>query len=571
MKTFFIFLAMSLVFSPFASAQWSIPNINFCDTDTAACSYNSTEQIRKTPKWQIYQTLNNEWNGIVDSSICINNHTEHPTNCYLTIKTEDIDTSRPVFIRSQMDSSEYVILQQNGLFNGSFGANLLNGLTLKDYDDACPNGICSGIFMQVLYPDSSGAVTQNRWYAGGHNLNPFFGENYGACFPSEKFPTGQFLKDFFIRLQFEETTPESQVKIYVDFEISDTYLLINQDIIANELIFPQHYNISFDSWFGPTSFLVTHTAEGYPSTENRSYIDLYPSINTTTIDTIDLSIEEYQTLIFQPFTGFRGGLIAGSDTTRHIINIINNGGTLCLPLIVEMIMHRGNNFIYNGGNISLEGERACMQFSEGSNLIIADNQILEYGKTGRGMLALRTGGSIVIGENAELQVHNTMVMGEKKGATKAEQIYMTLNKNSKLTFAEGARLSNHISFDGTMKLNVYMKGGILDDSGLSAADKLLINRIYDTPQANFAQNLHVLQNPTNQKAVTFSFNMADAGSLQAVVYDINGRLMAQTVYEMQKGINYETFDLPNITAGTYLLHIQNENGETATAKWLKME
>lgn len=46
-----------------------------------------------------------------------------------------------------------------------------------------------------------------------------------------------------------------------------------------------------------------------------------------------------------------------------------------------------------------------------------------------------------------------------------------------------------------MRLNVRMLGGELDDSGLDAGERALINRIYPTPSPNLADNVQVLPNP----------------------------------------------------------------------------
>jgi hypothetical protein len=41
----------------------------------------------------------------------------------------------------------------------------------------------------------------------------------------------------------------------------------------------------------------------------------------------------YQTLEIQPFTHLRGALVQGSDTLRHILNLVNNGGNFCLNFL----------------------------------------------------------------------------------------------------------------------------------------------------------------------------------------------------------------------------------------------
>ena len=103
-----------------------------------------------------------------------------------------------------------------------------------------------------------------------------------------------------------------------------------------------------------------------------------------------------------------------------------------------------------------------MQFGESSKLIVGDNARLDYGFNGVGNLALRSRSSIEIGEGAELHINNNVMLFEYKYDSEPEQIYMTLNKGSKLSFGELAHIGNDYSMGGLMKLNIYMKGGEVD-------------------------------------------------------------------------------------------------------------
>jgi hypothetical protein len=258
--------------------------------------------------------------------------------------------------------------------------------------------------------------------------------------------------------------------------------------------FAPYYNGQFNYFFyNSGNYLIMHD-QTYPTGFNQTYVDVYPTPNVSTVSTVNLQFDPWTSLTLQPWTNLRGGYVLG-DTTRHKINLILNGGNICMYPVFEIMFNEGDQFTYKKGHVDLEGSNSCFQFLRGASLNVSRNAVFHYGHPGTGILLLREGATINIAENAEMIIHNNLIFLENNYATMPGQIYMTLNEGSKLTFANGSRIKNDWSINKAMKLNVYMKGGILDDSGLPDSDKLKINRIYDSPADELADNFRISQRP----------------------------------------------------------------------------
>lgn len=290
-----------------------------------------------------------------------------------------------------------------------------------------------------------------------------------------------------------------------------------------------------------------------------SYLYVYPSdTDIATQQTINLWAYETKVML-QPFTQLRGAPIAGQVDSFHTVILNIAGGALCLPFWIDVIIHDGDQLNYQAGEIDLHAPMSCLLFHNGATFKIADGATLDYGADShQGVLALYEDAKLIVGDGSTLNINNTVHIREQNPLNGPKQFYMTLNTGSTLRFLPGSRLINDHSADGTIKLNVYMKGGILDDRGLPESDTHLINRIYDPPVIGrfnigpipVRDLLHV-----DIDASRFS---------KLVLTDILGRNMGEF------SIASSTFDIAtsNLPNGIYMLNATGAKG-TQTVKWVK--
>jgi hypothetical protein len=89
-----------------------------------------------------------------------------------------------------------------------------------------------------------------------------------------------------------------------------------------------------------------------------------------------------------------------------------------------------------------------------SSLNIVDGADLHYGNGGKGVLLLRTGSTIRIGNESSLFFDGKLWLRESNEDQIPQQIYMELNSGSELVFREHAVMTNLYSLDGSIKLNI---------------------------------------------------------------------------------------------------------------------
>ncbi|MEM7040545.1 MAG: hypothetical protein AAF570_26515, partial [Bacteroidota bacterium] len=278
-----------------------------------------------------------------------------------------------------------------------------------------------------------------------------------------------------------------------------------------------------------------------------------------TQSTVEIRVEPGAFLIAQPFTQMRGAQVLG-DTVRHNITLINNGGTLCYSGIVEFNFENGDGYRHTAGDLQFESSRACMAFGKGGKMTIDPGVTLNYGQPGRGMLALRTGGTLDIQKGGELIVHNTLVFGEYKSEDQFREISISLEKGSALRFAPGAHLSNELSqFPEDAVLTVYMNGGVLDDAALPKAERALIRRVYPNKRAESNAGLHVHGNPFAD-ALSFSMVRDAATPFSAGLYTLEGRLVRQLEGHAEAGESKYEMISGDLTPGLYILNIELPEG-----------
>lgn len=147
------------------------------------------------------------------------------------------------------------------------------------------------------------------------------------------------------------------------------------------------------------------------------------------------------------------------------------------------------------------------------------------------------------------------------------QFYLDLKPGTTLAFGERANVLNANSISPDVKLNVYMNGGILDDSKLNPVARLLINRIYPKPSSHFKENIQLMNNPT-YGIFQLDYLSSRNERVKVDILDLQGRLLNSKTYDMKEGHNRLDYNISDMAAGIYMVNIHAHDG-SATEKVLR--
>ena len=553
MKKIYFFFILSFVASASSKAQ-IYQYFEMQSPDSIVCSSNASVLNKGFQDWEAYQTLDSTWYGPQDTTCISFRYRSHQGYNYPSINFNQIDRTKPVYIRYKFTDSTAFALDTNDVYSMSFYMPDFRAGILE-LSNTCKDNICSGLIMDIRIPDSAGTGYNYRNYTAPLSQSNF--SQNEICFSTEKFLNENFLRNLIFKITPTASSLASDTVNLPAFSLMSSNFNSPLNEIRDSLVAYSTGNHHWDTFYNNLGDnLVMYTAPGYPSANNQSFIEIHPSVNPATVDTIDLQMSLFTRIHFQPFANLLPSHIAGSTTQRHVLNIIDQGSFMCLAY-VDLIVSQGSNFIYRSGDIKFNAPRSCLMFIDGGKLIVDENATLNYGTEHRGMLGLIRNSGIELRKNSSLNIYNTVMLAEGSGATESQQFYMNLPASTTLRFMPGSHVSNQFSINEQRKLNVFMKGGILDDSGLDEDSKKLINRIYDTPSGNLNDDVVIYSNPVHDNFL-FSIVNKDAAEITFSVYDINGKLHVNKTQKCFEGINYYNQNISELPAGAYFLNVQLE-------------
>jgi Secretion system C-terminal sorting domain len=511
------------------------------------CPTNPNVIISGIDKWTIYQTMDGSYNGRIDSSRCINAY-QSPNNYSIAIPINQIDTTRPLFVRCNYTDSNRVFLQSNSLYNLYANLNSTNPNYLT-YGTNAPDGLVSGVILGIQVPNETNT---------GFNMRitpiPLLRTNsVTTCIATERFSTN-YLREFIYKIKVRNTAVSDSIYLsyYSSFRSQYRATFIDSIPIPEQFRFDTIYGVSISRLFNPNfSYLVRYPNPLlYPSAANLGYVEVYPKVNSTSPRLLELNVYSYdKPIIFQPFTQFRPGLVSGSSTVRHNLNFINNGGSICLFGNDLVTGGSGNNFVYKAGNIDFGASSSCMMFKDGGNLVIGEGATFNYGNDVTGLLAIQSGSSIVFEKNGVLNMNGKLIFNH--------DFSIHLKSGNKLNFARGS----HLVRGGNLPvvLYVYMEGGELDDSYLSVAERAAIVRIYPKRLGTLDDNTLIFPNPV-EGSLTVQTNLTEAQIVEMDVVALNGVVIQRVRKDLPKGLSQTQIGLEDLDTGLYLLRIRTGDG-----------
>ncbi len=546
----------------------------FSPFDTLPCPFDNSQTLIIPQGWYLYQTTDDTWEGPVDSSRCIS---VEPVGVFgqSRIDLEQIDPQKALFARAK--ASEFAgmdNLEPNYLYNANISFHVSDTAVIPVDGTNCVEDVCTGLFTAIAVPGTE--RIQTGLLNNGNYPPDYLYRDVTTCFPTEYF-FNQQMKEFVLKFRFPSGTDLAGHYLYMDYasiEPANSTPGLVTEVTAG----PDNYNSTTGEYdiniadavsgggFFYENFILQYTAPTFPSAQNPSYVVGSIDPNSPEQEVINLVVTPFQALEIQPFTYLIGALVAGSDTLRHQVNLVNNGGDICLNF-VDFVVDGGDEFRHGGGSLYMNNAFSCMQFRHESALRVLEGATLHYGNSGAGMLALCAGSTIALERNATLVVDCILNLAECNDAIPPQQLYMDLPPGSKLIFTDRARLTNRFSQGQQMHLNVRMLGGEIDDAALAPEDRELIRRVYPEPSRDFADNVAITPNPFVD-VLTLHYLAGNPESVTLRWTNVNGQFIRKETLDAVRGPNEWQPAMPE-AAGVYLLAVEGESGK-ATIKVVKV-
>ena len=540
-------LTLLILSTPFVTlAQPYLPTFNSTDTATIQCPQDTSVSILSYTGWEAYQTTDDTWWGPRDTNVCINLAHIQGQWVYPRIAVDEIDATRPVFLRARYDDNNVLPLSTNDQYAFSFQAY---GVTPFDAG-SCPGGPCTGLFAGVRIPDSAGTGTDMRWYQAAYDDQGFSQYPLQVCVPTEKFAQND-LREFIASFKLINPLAGSYIE-YLYSEVQD-FEQWGSLVRLTSSNLPQYQwsQFSYGIGSGWENVLVMHDNLEYPDFDHVFYLDVPAAPNVVTPTPITLSLEPYTGFNFQPHTQLRGGLVLGSDSIRHPLAVVNNGADLCMGWeFIEVVWPGGSEYVHHSGHVSFQGRNSCFQFQPGSTLRVADGSTFYYGSNGRGFLLMIEGSQLSIGHDAELVINGAMIIKESPDVAEERDTHITLGAGARLRFAPGSSLINAWSNGGAMKLVVTLDGGSIDITGLSPEDREKVV-VIELPTETLT-TMQLMGNVVSDLA-RVSFASRIAGTVELRVVDHLGRSVIERNGSMLQGANVLELSLAGLPGGHYIL------------------
>jgi len=544
-------------------AQPNLPGFTAADTLRRPCPGDSLQEVLSFAGWEAYQTLDDHWDGPRDPAVCIELARVGGSGwVYAAIAVDQIAPLRPVFLRVLFDNDNVLPLQPDNLYTFSFDPYVQGTWDTGD----CPSGPCTGAMAAVRIPDASGTSTDLRLFDATYAPLPSSLFPINLCVPTEKFATND-LREFVVSMKVLDPQPGQEIVFFetttIDALAWGTLVRLTDQNVSQYRSGVSNY---FFGWGWGEEILVMHADTTYPDADHVYHLDLGPVPDPGTPTPVNAYLGPENTFQFQPFTQLRGALVAGSDSLRHPLAVVNDGGDLCMGwTFVELVWEPGSRYVHRAGHVEFAGRNSCFMFLPGSTLEVAPGSTFHYGREGRGMLALIEGSHLHIGAGGQLVLHGMLVIKEPAGITEARDQHITLGPGGRLSFAPGSAIHNAFSIDGRMKLVVTLDGGSIDISGLSPEDREKVV-VVELPREDWS-DLRILGNPAGEELVMV-FGVRAAGTLQLRAIDSMGRLVAERSQAVHAGENRATLPLYRLRQGAYLLEA-SYNGERRVVRFIK--
>ena len=532
-------------------------NICFCQLnylnidnriENRLCEYDTSIFYSTFKYWDIYQTKNNKFNGLIDSiHSCI---PVNKINNEERIDLTNVDLSKPLFLRLRKESIDTIFLDKNTIYKLSSFLRARANYFMENLN--CDSMPCNKVYTVFKYPNESGNNYESKMQEVNATIVEGINTTYWTtedCSVTSKLDK-QYLDDIIFEINFnEEKINNSNSFRFFGFEVSHApfYSTIEGDLIVEEpLIGGDEVYVGFFSIkdFSDINLLL-HSKDGYPSQHNidKKYLKLIP--NPSEKKVINFYIEPYEQLFLQDYIIIAPELVSGSDSIFHELNIIQDGGEMCV-FQVELLFDN-TNFIYKKGDFNIDGSTACTLFSNNSQLIIDEKSMLHFGNIGHGILALADG-TVFLKKNATLYFDGTFHL---KSMIQTNSTII-LEPESKIVFSENSKIININRQDEKLLIQGFPYQVDMTNLKQEYRDKI----IFELPDSFNNTSLISYPNPTSG----ILYLPAKYNETHFTLLDYNGKII-------QSGnVQNSTITLNENITGIYFLKIRNEVSKIIISK-----
>ncbi len=526
MKRFTFTLLLFIAFQLLLSAQINGNLIG--ELITRKCS-DSTD-ITVPENVYLFQTVDDLQSG-ERIDICVSFNDRYSFNL------ENIDKSKSLFAEIKpIDNSE---IEPNSLFTLST-TELIKNIHIN---------------MNVPTKDGNSTTVQTKKIKKGDSQNQYWwGE---TCFVTDNFDFIN-IKSIVMELNISEEMMYFNLNYFGFFK--ESHAKINKINIPEKYKIDTEYIANLSTLCSYDNSLIMNQSN-YPEVQNQTYVNVSLDENPSTPILINLIINDWESINFQTATGLQGGLVNGSDSIRHRLNLVINGPNMCLTAIDVHIPYPGS-LTFKKGDFHFNSNSSCFLFHPRSKFIIDKKSDLIYGQKGIGMLALSNQSKIILKENSNLEINNTIVLIPNSNTNSAS---VFLQKGSSFSFGKNGHIrTGGKKWDKEMYLNIYMQGGLLDLSNLNENEKSLIRIFHPKTSTILTNNIKILENPVINN-INYSIISDDNKILEWFLLDMNQRLVLNGNKKLNQGINYHSINVDLLQKGVYFL-VFKIDGESVVRK-----
>lgn len=549
----YAFLCFTLFIAAYVLGQ-DFPTYNYLQEDMQqqSCPYDSTVNIVKPVHWEVYQTLDNSWNGTIDSTRCLGFRETMSGDWTLDLATTD--PNKALFFRYQ--ANEEILPNSVYIHEASF-------LTEADIqqEGECADEFCSGLIIDYLVYDAFRDSMIHR-----QHLPPIIHERdvNSTCFVTDNVEL-IMLANYILKFTFSNDTWSNETFTPFNFSTEKHYF---EPQAITALPFPDWSwtsDSTLEAWINnlrdindASSYLIQQRTDTFPDENHFTYVEAFPDFPIDRPLQLYVRIELASQLLRQPFTALRGGLVDGSDSIRHHLFVSTEWLTEgCDPLPMELPIPGSTTYLFKGGTLEFGGPQGCLMLFDGGAIAIEAEVDFTYGPRGVGLLGLGKDALISLAENSSMLIDNEVVLASANQGDNP-QAYVDLMPGSKLVFGPHSKLRRYHT-DSGMFLNIRMLGGTIDDSALSVEERSLIRRVYPFVSLSHTITAKVAPNPIQAQNQLFVATKSEV-PLPYQLLSMDGLVIAEGV-ATPLGPQRFAWQLPtNVPVGIYFLHANTLEG-----------
>jgi hypothetical protein len=550
---------------PFFAPLTAQESIRFTEDITErTCPYDTSVTGFFTNQYEVYLTLDNTYEGTVDSNWCPVFTYDIAQNRY-ELQLEDFDFDRPIFVKLRYPTGGAPSLEPYRDYSVQTGHAYRNVLYRDPAD--CP-GDCNQVQIAYTMADPEAGDTLQRRF----ELDAEYAEINGyGCFFSERYPQQRF--DEIGRTIWLTRNGDNPRLIFdYGYNIYDSWgqnfraevdsIIFQADNLSGlqYRAFPSDVVVTEEpSDFFEGLYHLPQFADRRPGNDAIRYTEVNVEHDPDTVVSMRLVFGEGENIALPPFTGLCGAIVAGQDSIRHLLTIefsnfyISN----CSGFSVDLPIPPNTIYEFGADTITFGQDGACLVLEPNGGIAVRPGSSLQYGRNGQGLLAAKQESSITIAPNATLTFNNTLRLLHPISYPEGG-MHVYLEEGSMLRFGDMANVERKHT---TADVWVYVHGSKdqVDFGPLTPEEQALFRFINSPVILSPAPLLevHAFPNPVlagNQ--VSLFFPRAEVeGEKKYALYSAQGETLISDVLSVSND-SRSTINLPaHLAEGVYFLRV----------------